>query len=140
SKKVYVLVCTDVAARVLDISGVSHIYNFDLPSNHKEYIHRVGRTARAGKEGKAVSLVSERDYDNFRRVMLDPSLVIKQVPLPDVAQISLPPAEGRFRRERSFGSRDSGSGYSSGRGRERSSGGERRGYGNRNRGDRGRGQ
>src|SRR3989344_644065 len=140
SKKVYVLVCTDVAARGLDISGVSHIYNFDLPSNQKEYIHRVGRTARAGKEGKAVSLVSERAYDNFRRVMLDPSLVIRQVPLPDVAQISMLPAEGRFRRERSFGSRGGSSGYSRERGRGESSGGARRGYENRDRGDRGRGR
>ncbi len=101
SKNVYVLVCTDVAARGLDITGVSHVYNFDLPSNHKEYIHRVGRTARAGKEGKAINLVSERDYDNFRRVMMDPSLVIKQVPLPDIALLTLPPSEGRFgRRDR----------------------------------------
>jgi ATP-dependent RNA helicase DeaD len=135
SKNVYVLVCTDVAARGLDITGVSHVYNFDLPANHKEYIHRVGRTARAGKEGKAINIVAERDYDNFRRVMMDPSLVIKQVPLPDIALLTLPPSEGRFGRREGggrFGSRDRGS-----RGDDRGRSGGRGRFGG-GRGDRGR--
>ncbi|PIN76507.1 ATP-dependent RNA helicase, partial [Candidatus Woesearchaeota archaeon CG10_big_fil_rev_8_21_14_0_10_47_5] len=58
SEHVCVLVCTDVAARGLDIKGVSHIYNYDIPSESKQYIHRIGRTARAGKEGKAISILS----------------------------------------------------------------------------------
>ena len=51
--RVNILVCTDVAARGLDIPGVSHVYNYDLPADSKEYIHRIGRTARAGAKGKA---------------------------------------------------------------------------------------
>ncbi len=89
SSKAYVLVCTDVAARGLDIPHVSHVYNYDLPPTSKEYIHRIGRTARAGKEGKAISVVSERDYDNFRKVLKDPSLIIRQESLPSFESIRL---------------------------------------------------
>ena len=67
SQEVQVLVCTDVAARGLDIKRVSHVYNYDIPKDSKEYIHRIGRTARAGKEGKAISIVTSRDYENFGR-------------------------------------------------------------------------
>jgi len=69
STKVHVLICTDVAARGLDIKGVTHIYNYDMPKEAKEYVHRIGRTARAGKEGKVINIIASRDYDNFRRVL-----------------------------------------------------------------------
>jgi ATP-dependent RNA helicase DeaD len=64
-----ILVCTDVAARGLDIKEVSHVYNYEISSDPKDYIHRIGRTARAGKEGKAITLVASRDYENFRNLM-----------------------------------------------------------------------
>ncbi|MBW2991657.1 DEAD/DEAH box helicase [Candidatus Woesearchaeota archaeon] len=67
--KVYALICTDVASRGLDIKGVSHIYNYDTCKDPKQYIHRIGRTARAGKDGKAITLLSDRDHDNFRKVL-----------------------------------------------------------------------
>lgn len=69
SKKTQVLVCTDVAARGLDIKGVSHVYNYNIPNDAKEYIHRIGRTARAGKEGKVINLISTRDHENYRNVL-----------------------------------------------------------------------
>jgi ATP-dependent RNA helicase DeaD len=56
-----ILVATDVAARGLDIPDVSHVFNFDLPTDPEQYIHRIGRTGRAGKTGVAVSLVSPRE-------------------------------------------------------------------------------
>jgi len=82
SRKARVLVCTDVAARGLDIKGVSHVYNYDLPKESKEYIHRIGRTARAGKEGKAVSILASRDYDSFRKILKDDEVQITQEKLP----------------------------------------------------------
>ncbi|MFH1376430.1 MAG: DEAD/DEAH box helicase [Candidatus Woesearchaeota archaeon] len=63
-----VLVCTDVAARGLHIEGVTHIYNYDIPKDPGDYIHRIGRTARAGKKGLIINILSYRDYDNFSRL------------------------------------------------------------------------
>ncbi len=62
------LVATDVAARGLHIDNVSHVYNFELPMDLDSYTHRIGRTARAGKEGKAISLVAEHEYDILQRI------------------------------------------------------------------------
>lgn len=67
--KAHVLVCTDLAARGLHIENVSHVYNYEIPKNPKDYVHRIGRTARAGEEGKAVSIIADYDYDNFSRVL-----------------------------------------------------------------------
>jgi len=67
-KEFNILVCTDVAARGLDIKNVTHVYNYDLPKESKDYIHRIGRTARAGENGKVVNILSSRDYENFRNI------------------------------------------------------------------------
>ncbi len=56
-----VLVATDVAARGLDISGVTHVYNFDIPQDPESYVHRIGRTGRAGKTGMAMTFVTHRE-------------------------------------------------------------------------------
>ncbi|NEU03237.1 DEAD/DEAH box helicase, partial [Escherichia coli] len=53
-----VLVATDVAARGLDISGVTHVYNFDVPQDPESYVHRIGRTGRAGKTGMAMTFIT----------------------------------------------------------------------------------
>jgi ATP-dependent RNA helicase DeaD len=60
-----VLVATDVAARGLDVSGVTHVVNFDLPQDPESYVHRIGRTGRAGKEGTAWSFVTPREIDHL---------------------------------------------------------------------------
>ncbi|UAC48480.1 DEAD/DEAH box helicase [Bacillus aquiflavi] len=56
-----VLVATDVAARGLDISGVTHVYNFDIPQDPESYVHRIGRTGRAGKTGMAITFITSRE-------------------------------------------------------------------------------
>lgn len=66
--KINIIVCTDVASRGLDIQNVSHVYNYDLPSDAKDYVHRIGRTARAGAEGIAINILADRDYDNFSNI------------------------------------------------------------------------
>lgn len=81
-QKTDVLVATDVAARGLDINNVTHVYNYDVPKTPKEYIHRIGRTARAGKNGDAVTLLTRRDHDNFRNVQSDEKLTITQAKYP----------------------------------------------------------
>jgi superfamily II DNA/RNA helicase len=59
------LVATDVAARGLDIPEVSHVFNFDIPEDSEQYVHRIGRTARAGRTGCAITFVGEWDADKL---------------------------------------------------------------------------
>lgn len=59
--KLHLLVATDVAARGLDVEGVTHVFNYDIPENAEGYIHRIGRTGRAGEDGLAITLVSPHD-------------------------------------------------------------------------------
>ncbi|NDU86522.1 MAG: DEAD/DEAH box helicase [Ferrovum sp.] len=63
-----VLVATDVAARGIDVPGISHVINYDLPKVAEDYVHRIGRTGRAGNKGIAISLASSRDYQQLQRI------------------------------------------------------------------------
>jgi ATP-dependent RNA helicase DeaD len=136
----FILVCTDVAARGLDIKNVSHIYNYDSPKTSIEYIHRIGRTARAGKDGKAITLLSQRDYENFTRVCKDSSLNIEQIQLPEFEKVFIRAPESRRnisfrgRPNRSFGGRrPEGGSYHRERKEHRSDSGGRRFEGRRER-------
>lgn len=68
SGKIKVLIATDIAARGIDVDGVTHVINFDLPTEAESYVHRIGRTARAGKDGDAISFCDETERDALARV------------------------------------------------------------------------
>jgi ATP-dependent RNA helicase DeaD len=124
--KVGVLVCTDVAARGLDVKGVSHVYNYDISKTSTEYVHRIGRTARAGTEGKAISIVAQRDYENFRRVLENGDIKITAVELPNEIEPVRLKIEQRRGGRRFGGHRDGG--HSGGRGYGDRRGAPRRRY------------
>lgn len=81
SKKTTILVCTDVAARGLDIDGINLVINYDLPHEAANYVHRIGRTGRAGKSGKAVSFCAHEDCKNLDQIY---EYVETKIPLVDI--------------------------------------------------------
>jgi ATP-dependent RNA helicase DDX47/RRP3 len=72
------LICTDVASRGLDIPSVDVVINYDIPTNSKDYIHRVGRTARAGRSGRAISMVCQYDVELYQKIE---ELIGKKLPV-----------------------------------------------------------
>ena len=56
---------SDVAARGIDIAGLSHVFNFDVPMNAEDYVHRIGRTGRAGRSGRAFTIIATKDDQNY---------------------------------------------------------------------------
>ena len=125
-----ILVATDIAARGIDVPAVGHVINFDIPEDPNVYFHRIGRTARAGGQGKAISLVSQDRVSDFDRILAQTKLPIRK--LNDEMGIAVPVATqrsygGGYRR---YGGYGGGGGYGrSDRGGGRSYGGSRRSYG-----------
>ncbi len=108
------LVCSDVAARGLDIAGLSHVFNFDVPINAEDYVHRIGRTGRAGRSGRSFTLATSEDV---KQVAAISRLIKREVPIVvvegfEVDETVRPVAESRDHRGR-------------GRGRDRDDGRER---------------
>jgi ATP-dependent RNA helicase DeaD len=85
--QIKVLVATDVAARGLDVDDISHVFNYDLPQDPEVYVHRVGRTGRAGKTGIAITLLTPREQWRLRRIEKYARQKIAQATLPTVADI-----------------------------------------------------
>ena len=107
-----VLVATDIAARGIDIDGVSHVFNFDLPNVAESYVHRIGRTGRAGAAGSAVSLCDPLDERDLLRDI--ERLIRQRLPVvgadgqamavaPEPQRRALMPGEGRGPRHRRSG-------------------------------------
>jgi ATP-dependent RNA helicase DeaD len=84
-----VLVATDVAARGLDIDDISHVFNFDLPEDPEIYVHRIGRTGRAGKTGIAISLVTPREKRNLKEIEIFIKQKLNKATLPTEEDILL---------------------------------------------------
>jgi len=115
-----ILVASPVAARGLDIKNVSHIFNYDLSKDPQEYVHRVGRTARAGETGKAFTLLSARDHPAFGQILQNYDLNIQELQIDNFPIVKFEVGAVRQRgsnRGRSHGSR---SRYGPRRGRVRS--------------------
>ncbi len=83
-----ILVATDVAARGLDIEGVSHVVNYDLPQDPESYVHRIGRTGRAGRTGTAISLVHPREVRQMRLLERTLHVRIPRRPVPSVRDVA----------------------------------------------------
>lgn len=116
SGKVDILVATDIVARGIDIDDITMVINYDCPHDAEDYVHRIGRTARAGRDGRAVTLVSERDIPALRAIerLLEKKLTPEKLPqgceAPDLN------ARGRGRGDSGRG-RGNGGGRSRGRGK-----------------------
>jgi len=95
-----ILVATDVAARGLDVDGISHVFNFDLPMEPEAYVHRIGRTGRAGATGIAISFCDREERDLLRQVERFTKAQIPTFPLPKGVELDTPKDEPDHRDER----------------------------------------
>ena len=98
ANKCRVLVATDIAARGIDIDQLPYVVNFDLPQVAEDYVHRIGRTGRAGASGEAVSLVS---HDEYKQLVDNERLIKQEIPREELAEFppknNLPASKGDFR-------------------------------------------
>ncbi|QQG35272.1 MAG: DEAD/DEAH box helicase [Micavibrio aeruginosavorus] len=102
--KITLLICSDVAARGLDIQGVSHVFNYDIPMHPDDYVHRIGRTGRAGMAGRALSIAARDEDEKF--VENIEKLIKKAIPLETVEIESRPPRRAPERRREEAGEGD----------------------------------
>ena len=139
-----ILVATDIAARGIDVPAVGHVINYDVPDDPNIYFHRIGRTARAGGEGTAISLVSNDRIADFDRILAQTQLPIRKlndemgIIVPVVAQRQPQAYGGGYRGRRGYGGGGGDRGYrGGGGGRRYGSGGGGYGGGERRGGHRG---
>lgn len=85
---VSVLVATDVAGRGIDVSDVEAVFNYDLPRDSEDYVHRIGRTGRAGRKGIALSFVSNREFRLMRRIRDDHEFEMELGKVPDISELT----------------------------------------------------
>ncbi|MBT3904608.1 MAG: DEAD/DEAH box helicase [Rhodospirillaceae bacterium] len=90
NEEVHLLICSDVAARGLDIPDLSHVFNYDVPTHAEDYVHRIGRTGRAGKEGKAFTIATKEDGKYINEIE---TLIGLKIPGLDQAKKARPAAE-----------------------------------------------
>ncbi|WP_058302111.1 DEAD/DEAH box helicase [Gorillibacterium timonense] len=128
--KLQILVATDVAARGLDIEGVTHVVNYDIPLDGESYIHRIGRTGRASQKGMAITLVTSHDREKLMAIERDIQLTLEKRRMDGTGMAAGSSGSSASRKGRSASESGRASSGRSG-GRERRSGGPREGEGDR---------
>ena len=124
SGKIPIVIATDVLSRGIHIDGIDLVINFDVPGDAEDYVHRIGRTARASAEGEAITLISKEDRQRFKRIEELVEKEVRRIPLPDeLADAKHGSDDGGRGERRGGGGRSSGG---RGRGKGRSSGGSPR--------------
>lgn len=104
SGRIGVLVATDIVARGIDIDDIRMVLNYDVPREAEDYVHRIGRTARAGSEGKAITFVNEKEREKFQKIEKFLGKEVEKISLPESIgegpQYPAPPSKGsRFKRK-----------------------------------------
>jgi superfamily II DNA/RNA helicase len=84
NRSVKVLVATDVISRGIDIDGIDMVINYDVPRDAEDYVHRVGRTARAQRRGEAITLISPTDQGSFRRIEQLIEMEVEKLTVPEI--------------------------------------------------------
>ena len=87
NKQVTILAATDVAARGIDINNLTHVINYSLPQDSESYVHRIGRTGRAGNTGTAITFISSSEYRQFVMMQREIKVDIKKVPIPTAQNV-----------------------------------------------------
>ncbi len=103
--KISILVASAVAARGLDIKDITHVFNYDLSRDPQEYIHRIGRTARAGETGKAITLLSQNDHDVFNAIRRRYDVKVRELPREEFIRLRFEARSPRFGEGQRFGNR-----------------------------------
>ncbi|MDD5773336.1 MAG: DEAD/DEAH box helicase [bacterium] len=85
--KINILVATDVAARGIDVQNLTHVINFSLPHDPESYVHRIGRTGRAGKKGSAITFVTPSEYRNLQFIIQRTKTAIRKAQLPKIKDV-----------------------------------------------------
>jgi superfamily II DNA/RNA helicase len=123
NNEITILVASDVAARGLDISGISHVFNFDVPFNAEDYVHRIGRTGRAGRAGRAFTLATREDG---RLIEAIERLIKRQIPRLEMGGFEPSSGDDGEARRDGRGGRGRRGGHGRDRGRRRDHGGHSR--------------
>ncbi len=84
-----ILIATDVAARGLDVSNVTHVFNYHIPFDSESYVHRIGRTGRAGKAGKAISIVTPHEFNSLKKIQKNVGSRLESKVIPTVADVQM---------------------------------------------------
>lgn len=116
SGKVNILVATDIVARGIDVDGIDVVINYDVPRDVEDYIHRIGRTARANKEGMGLTFVSEKDQERFAKIEKFLEKTIYKAPMPsELGEVPAYEPKAKPSKGRGRGGRDARDGGKSGR-------------------------